>query len=175
MRSSLQNGPGTIPQGRIVIVPALVAAAVLTSAGPAAAERAPPSPWAAVAQYVEMIPTSTGPRAAGAAGPTKPLPASLAKELGRSAGPDANALATLVTSSGWDARPIEGAPEPASGACGRPSASLAVPSPQESTSLAASVGGGLTSGPRAAFAVVALLCLLAASILLRLRRTRSSR
>jgi hypothetical protein len=162
--------------GRIVIVPALVAAAVLTSAGPAAAERPPPSPWAAVAQYVEMIPTSTGPKAAGAAGPTKPLPASLAKQLGRSAGPDAKALKTLVTSSGWGVRPVEGHQSPPQGRTGdSPPKKLAVPSPHESTSLAASVGGGLTSGPRATFAVVAVLCLLAASILVRLRRIRSSK
>jgi hypothetical protein len=161
--------------GRIVIVPALVAAAVLTSAGPAAAEQAPPSLWAAAAQYVEMIPTSTGPKAAGAAGPTKPLPASLAKQFGRSAGPDANALETLVTSSGWGARPVEGHQSPPEGQTGdSPPQRLAVPSPQESTSLPASVGGGLTSGSRATFALVVVLCLLAASILVRLR-TRSSK
>jgi hypothetical protein len=162
--------------GRIVIVPALVAAAVLTSAGSAAAEKAPPSPWAAAAQYVEMIPTSTGPKAAGAAGPTKPLPASVAKQFARSGGPDAKALETLVTSSGWGARPVERRQSrPHGQTADSPPQRLAVPSPRESTSLAASVGGGLTSGPRATFALVALLCLLAACTLVRLRRTRSSK
>jgi hypothetical protein len=162
--------------GRIVVAPALVVAAVLASAGSAAADQPPPSPWAAAAQYVEMIPTSTGPKAAGAAAPTKPLPASLAKEFARSAGTDAKALETLVTSSGWGARPVERRQSPPHGqTVESPPQRLAVPSPQDSTSLAASVGGGLTSGPRATFALVALLCLLAAFALVRFRRTRSSK
>src|SRR5215211_6849073 len=89
-----------------VTAPAVAAVAVLASAGSAGAESGPPSVWAAAAQYVEMIPTSTGLRPAGAAGGTKPLPRALATQLARRGGADAQALTTLVTSSGWGANTI---------------------------------------------------------------------
>lgn len=158
-----------------MVAPALVVAAMLAWAGSAAAD-APPTPWAAAAQYVEMIPTSTGPKAAGAASAAKPLPPSLARQFARSAGTDAKALETLVTSSGWGARPAERRQSPPHGQKGESRVErLAVPSPQASTSLGAAVGGGLTSGRRATFTIVALLCLLAAFTVVRLRRSRSSR
>ena len=73
---------------RPAIVPALIAGVSLAVfAGPADAESSPPGVWAAAAQYVEMIPTSTGPREAGARGATKPLPKSLAAQLAGAAAP----------------------------------------------------------------------------------------
>ena len=160
----------------IAVAPAVVVAAMLASAGTAAADDAPPSPWAAAAQYVEMIPTSTGPKAVGAASAAKPLPPSLARQFARSAGTDAKALETLVTSSGWGARPAERRQSPPHGQKGESRVErLAVPSPRASTSLGAAVGGGLTSGRRATFTIVALLCLLAAFTVVRIRRSRSSR
>src|SRR5215216_6566351 len=86
-----------------VTAPAVAAVAVLAFAGPASAESGPPGVWAAAAQYVEMIPTSTGPKTAGAAGRSKPLSKSLAREFARRGGNDAQALETLVTASGWGA------------------------------------------------------------------------
>src|SRR5207245_585799 len=86
------------------------------------------------------------------------------------------ALETLVTSSGWGARPAERRQSPPHGQKGESRVErLAVPSPQASTSLGAAVGGGLTSGRRATFTIVALLCLLAAFTVVRVRRRRASR
>lgn len=171
-----------------VIVAAIGGVALLVFAGPAGAESAPPSAWAAAAQYVEMIPTSTGPKTAGAASGTKPVAKSLAAQIARRGGTDAQALETLVTSTGWGAaasvrdKPhptpkggagTKGPVEPAEPATQK----LAVPLPQESAPLSSSVGGGLTSGGRATFALVALvalLCLLTAFGLARRRSARSS-
>src|SRR3954449_3158820 len=86
-----------------VAVAATGAVALLVAAGSAGAESGPPSVWAAAAQYIEMIPTSTGPKAAGAAGRSRPLSKSLARQFARRGGNDAQALETLVTSSGWGA------------------------------------------------------------------------
>ena len=140
---------------RIVILPMLATGTLLASAGAAAAERGPPGDWAAAAQYVEMIPTSTGPKAAGAAGPTKPLPKSLATQFARRGGTDAKALETLVTSSGWGASSPgpAGAHEPRRPRSRRAEARsravaaavLAVPRPQESISVPGSVGAALTA------------------------------
>jgi hypothetical protein len=169
----------------IGVLPAIAAAGLFAFAGPAAAESGPPNVWAAVAQYIEMIPTSSGPAAAGAPGPTKRLPPSLAAEFARSGGVDAQALKTLVTSSGWGAdtspraRPQNPKPRPAEngrhgpGNANEPtSPAVAVPFPQETTSLSGSVGGALTDGGRATFALAAVLSLLTAAVLFRLGRSR---
>jgi len=151
-------------------VPALVALGLLVSTGPAAAESGPPGIWAAEAQYVEMLPTSTGPKPAGAAGSTKPLPTWLARRFARRGGTDAKALETLVTSTGWGAGASSGR-NPVRRQ--EPSVQmLAVPLPQKSPSLFGALRHGSSSGGRATFALVALLVLLAAFTLARLRRSR---
>src|SRR3954462_12249714 len=98
---------------RMVILPLLATGTLLASAGAAPAESGPPGVWAAAAQYVEMIPTSTGPKAAGAAGRSKPLPKSLARQFARRGGHDAQGLQTLVTPSGWGATTSAPPPKPA--------------------------------------------------------------
>jgi hypothetical protein len=158
---------------RMVFLPTLVAGTVVAWAGAAAAQSGPPGEWAAVAQYVELIPTSTGAKAAGGPGPTKPLPKSLATQFARRGGNDAKALETLVTSSGWAAstpqrasRAAKPTPEPTGGEV------LAVPLPQEGMSAPESVGDALAGGGRATFALVALLVLVTAFTLARLRARR---
>ena len=153
---------------RRLLTAATIAVALVASAAPAAADPGPPSAWAAAAQYVEMIPTSTGPRPVGAAGATKRLPDSLAARFSRRGGADAKALKTLVTSSGWGAS-VRARPSPAAKPRdhGASVQMLAVPLPQESAALPESLGNALTGGGRATFALVGLLVLAAAFTLAR--------
>jgi hypothetical protein len=167
-----------IRRRRIVVLPLLATGTLLASAGTAAAEPGPPGVWAATAQYVEMIPTSTGPKAAGAGGPTKPLPKSLATQFARRGGTDAKALETLVTSSGWGASTTPRAAKANEGTGtregtkeGASAGTLVVPLPQESISVPESVGDALADSRRANFALVALLLLLTAFTLARLVRS----
>src|SRR3954471_13281578 len=142
MRGRTRRPGGTLPL--------LAVGAVLAPGGAAAAEPGPPGGWAAVAQYVEMIPTTTGGKPAGGAGPTTSLPKSLATQFARRGGTDAKALETLVTSSGWGARrtrPVSPAAKP------KPPREpelgvLAVPPPQQGVSVPESVGDAFAGGGR---------------------------
>jgi len=155
------------------LVPATVV--FLLWAAPAAAESGPPSVWAAAAQYVEMMPTSTGPKAAGAPGVTKPLPASIATQLALRGGSDRKALETLVTSSGWGAAVTRHAPkqEPGGKAGGNAGGEkLAVPLPQQGASFPDAAGAAVTGSSRGVFALAAVLGMLAAVALVRFGATR---
>ncbi len=172
---------------RLAILATLTVTAVVTPAT-AGADPQPPDEWAAAAQYVEMIPTSAGPRPSGSGGRTAQPSKALEQQLRRSGGADAQALQTLVTASGWgavassargEAAPIEKAPAssekaPASSADAPPDRvaagpGLAVPPPSESESLAGAAGGAIASDWRGVL-VLATIVALVAGLGLRLRR-----
>src|SRR4051794_13448428 len=164
---------------KFVTVPA-TAAALLVWGAPAAAESGPPGVWAAAAQYVEMMPTSTGPKAAGSTGKSKPLPPWIAAQLARRGGADEQALETLVTSSGWGGASITKQPRKhETGANGggqaKPAAddTLVVPLPEESVSLPEATGAAVTGSSRGIFALAAVLAMLAAVALVRFGPTRT--
>jgi hypothetical protein len=92
-----------------------VAAALLTASwvSPALAQGAPPNPDASsVEQYVELVPTSSGPAAPGVGREQRiPLPLAARHALEKTSRPTADALLTVATSSTYGAptRPHGGA------------------------------------------------------------------
>lgn len=107
-----------------VIVAAVTAAAV--SAASQAATPVPPRP--VVDQYVELVPTAEGPSSPRAEEERQPLPMEVSRRVEEQAGPDADALTTIATSSRYGApqeisppdearapRPTAPEPEPAPG------------------------------------------------------------
>jgi hypothetical protein len=96
---------------------ALVVGAALALAVPAAAQgppKQPPPDVSSIAQYVEQIPTSRGPRVAGRGqGKGQPLSRQARRRLRERGGPDAAALTRIATSPAYGApeRPLRRAPE----------------------------------------------------------------
>jgi hypothetical protein len=85
----------------------LSAAVLVALLGPGVADGATPQPGApAIDQYIEQIPTPSGPQPTSVEERVQPLPAAAQRELEAEAGADAEVLTEIATSSRYGA-PVE--------------------------------------------------------------------
>src|SRR5262245_52069902 len=133
---------------RMLIAATCSAGAAVVLASPAIAADSPPSvpSTAAIAQYIEAVPSSTGPvPIGGAASPavSTPLATGVRAKVERTAGADAPALLDLAQDSRFGARPVRRA-NPTRGAPAIPpqvaTASIGTPSPLAAAASTAGSG-----------------------------------
>jgi hypothetical protein len=127
------------------VTAALVVLLATTVAEPAPAGAAPPRPGASsVAQYVELVPTASGPKAPGVEKERRlPLSSEAKRALDRASKATAASLLTIATSSTY------GAPSgPGRGASGRVvrESRATTPSPSRNQSLEAIAGAVAPAG-----------------------------
>jgi hypothetical protein len=114
---------------------AAIAASALAATPPASAADPPPAVDPAIAQYVEMVPTATGPVAAGRGKGAAKVPPATEKQIEKEAGTNAELLTKVVSSEAYgapteyQAPPARAPAAPASPAQPTPAPAPAKPAP----------------------------------------------
>lgn len=155
---------------RVHTVSVATAGAALLIVTPVRAQDPPPDPGSAVDQYVEQVPTASGPAAPGIAKKKRsPLPRAGAKALKKAPPKTAKALEEIATSSDYGAPQITSRPKP------KPTTgkkSDAVTTTSVSATLRSSVGAlGTASDSRLIGLLAVLLVTAAAAVAIAVRRT----
>jgi hypothetical protein len=153
---------------------ATVAASLLVAPAAHAAKKPPHPDSSAVAQYVEMLPTGSGDKAAGVGKRTvTPLTASQSSRLHHDAGRTASSLESIATSSDYGA-PSQSLPLPEKGTRAKAIEELLTPSSNRSAVAPSTIGAVAEYGaPNGTGMLLTLLVMSTAGLLLLAYRRRA--
>jgi hypothetical protein len=167
---------------RVLSIAGAIGGATLVLAVPVGAQEPPPDPGSAVDQYVEHVPSASGPATPGIKKKKRtPLPRAGAKALKKVPPATAKALTDIATSSDYGAPQVSSEPKPKSKSKPKPkpkpvrggatSGSDAVTTTSVSTTLRSSVGAlGTASDTRLVGLLGVLLVSVLAAVALAARR-----